>query len=242
MLEQNLASSDNQHDFEALAQRMTNLENEINEYKNRCQDIMFSNKSLKKEIIELTTENEYILDEIYNLQINVAGNNQYTRRENIELINIPERIKHTELEGTVIKILNCIGVKVSSYKLVAVHRIGRPRKDSTRNVIVRFINRKDAIDCHKNKKQLPKAKSLGNGFGNIYIIENLCPENKRIFDRCYKLKSQGIIKKLWSFNGVVNIKFSSDYEEKPTKIFHYDDIDYMMHYDSLYWSSYICFR
>ena len=141
------------------------------------------------------------------------------------------------MEPTVLKILQCIDVDVTSYKLVAVHRLGKPRQGVTRNVIVRFINRKDAISCLKNKKKLPKARSLGNDFNRIYIIENLCPDNKQIFDKCYKLKSSNIIKRLWSFNGVVNIKFSESNDEWPTKIYHYSDIDYYIHENSYYLNS-----
>ena len=228
---------ENQTDFDAVTLRLFTLEKEFHEHQNEFQQLIIMNRSLKKEIHQLTCEYESVLDEIYNLQLNVTSNNQYTRRENIEFINIPERIKQSELEKTVIKILKCIDVEVTSYKIVAVHRLGKPRQGVTRNVIVRFINRKDAISSLINKKKLPKAKSIANDFNRIFIIENLCLDNKRIFDKCYKLKSDNIIKRLWSFNGVVNIKFSDSRDEWPTKIYHFSDIDYYIHENSYLSSS-----
>ena len=87
---------------------------------------------------------------------------------------------------------------------------------------MRFINRKHAISALKNKKQLSKV----NEFNKYIITENLCPSNKKIYDECYKLKKQGIIKKLWTYNGIVHVKFTYNEDEFPTKIFHKTDIDY----------------
>ena len=47
---------------------------------------------------------------------------------------------------------------------------------------------------------------------------------KRIYDDCMQLKSEGKIKKLWTTNGVVNIKFKDD-NKKAKKIFHILDLD-----------------
>ena len=118
---------DNQTEFDVVMLRLSTLEKEFHEHKNQFQQLIFNNRTLKNEITKLTCENESFLDEIYNLQINVTSNNQYTRRENIEILNIPERIKQTELETTIIKILKCIDVNVTSYKIIAVHRLGKPR-------------------------------------------------------------------------------------------------------------------
>ena len=194
------------------------LEKQVKEYKHRLH--------------QLTMNNESILESIYNNEINIAFNNQYSRRENIEFINIPEKIKQSQLEDTVIKILNCMGVNVSSYNIVGVHRLGKPRDNKTRNVIVRFLNRKHAIDVLRNKRELPKARTIG--YNNLYVIENLCRTNKKIVDRCYQLNKSGDIKSLWSFNGMINIKFTDNRYERPTKIIHFDDIDFLFDDDSFY--------
>ena len=81
-----------------------------------------------------------MLDAIYNIEANAIYNNQYTRRENIEFINIPETTLQKDLEPLVIKILNSMDIKIQSYDIVAVHRLGERRGDRPRNVIVRFVN------------------------------------------------------------------------------------------------------
>ena len=52
------------------------------------------------------------------------------------------------------------------------------------NVIVRFVNRKTAFKLLKHKKNLKNTLHK-----NYFITENLCPYNKQIFNKLYKLKN-----------------------------------------------------
>ena len=148
-------------------------------------------------------------------------------------MGIPENIPHDKLESHVLEILQKMGVKkLSSYNIAACHRLKKRSGNKTPNVIVRFVNRKFAIDCFKNKKNLFKIKSDYN-YKTLFIIENLCPKNQSIYEHCLKLRYGGDVKHLWTYNGVVNVKFSDDDYELPTKLFHPDDMDYNFD-DSVY--------
>ena len=116
-------------------------------------------------------------------------------------------------------------IKIQSYDIVAVHRLGERRGDRPRNVIVRFVNRKNAIKVLRNKEFI---KSTGMKFkiNNLYVIENLCCENKHIFNKCYKLKKSGVISKVWTCNGVVNIQIHDTKDDEIIEMKHFDDIDY----------------
>ena len=121
-----------------------------------------------------------------NYKKTVLKNNQYSRRENIEIANIDEDINQHELEKYVLRVLHNLGLtKLSSYDIVAVHRIGKRRPNTNRVTIVRFINRKDAIFSLKNKNKLRNSAA----FKTLYNNENLCPENRLIFNQLYKLKN-----------------------------------------------------
>ena len=61
---------------------------------------------------------------------------------------------------------------------------------------------------------------------NLYVIENLCCENKHIFNKCYKLKKSRVISKVWTFNGVVNIQIHDTKDDEIIEMKHFDDIDY----------------
>ena len=117
-----------------------------------------------------------------------------------------------------------MGIEITSYDIVAVHRIGRKNTKKPRNVIVRFVNRKNVYRISKCNKLSAVAKTFG--FNNVYTYENLCPEYRYIFNKCYKLKKQRVLKDVWSVNGRVNILFPDD--EYPTVIEHCDDIDTLL--------------
>ena len=104
--------------------------------------------------------------------MNTIYNSQYNRRENIELLNIPESMLQKDFEPLVVKILNNLDINVQSYDIVTIHRLGANRNNRPRNVIVRFINRTNAILVLRNKKNL---KSTGKKYNinYLYVIENL---------------------------------------------------------------------
>ena len=130
----------------------------------------------------------------------------YSRRNNVEICNIPESVDDN-LEEFIIKMLKSTNMDISSYDIVAVHRLGK-KTNRTRNVIVRFLNRKDA---YKTLKLNQKLKSIPQ-YKKIYITENLCPINKKIFNALYKLKKSEVIIAVWSFNGNVYYKIEEEDE------------------------------
>ena len=95
--------------------------------------------------------------------------------------------------------LKSVKINVQSYDIVAVHRLGRFKSGKTRNVIVRFVNRKHTYKCFGIGKKLKLVNEYKNK--KIFTIENLCPINKRIFNALYKLKKNDIIHSVWSRNG-----------------------------------------
>ena len=139
---------------------LVHLQKEILTIKESLQEIIFNNRSLKRKINELTHENDKLYDCIYNTEIKVTNLDQYSRRNNVELQNILENIKQHNIESYVLKIFESIGIKIQSYDLVAVHCIGKFVHGKHRNVIVRFINSKNAFACLKNCKTLKKSITL----------------------------------------------------------------------------------
>ena len=115
------------------------------------------NTAMLKKISDLVIENNVLHDEIEELKIEVAELNQYGRRENIEICGIPEKINH-RLEEHIITVLKSIGVSVNSYQMQGVHRNGKKTSSRPRNVVVRFINRKQSFSALKNKRKLHSSK------------------------------------------------------------------------------------
>lgn len=184
--------------------------------------IQNNNKELRETMDDLTNENDEIHELNHYLEKEIHLLNQYTRRENLEISGLPDDIAQKDLEIKVIEIINKIGVKITSYGLVGCHRLIKKKHQKSANVIVRFIDRKKTIQCFKNKRKLiDLEEELGM---RLFITENLCPAYTEIYNECYRQKKAGLINKLWTYNGVVNVKFTDDYYEKPFKIFHINDI------------------
>ena len=117
--------------------------------------------------------------------INITNQDIYSRRNNIEICNVPENIPEEDLEEYVLKLLKSIGIDIGSYDLVAVHRMGR-RTNTLRNVIVRFLNRKDAYRSLKLRYRL-QSISQYKKYSSLKTYVLLI---KRFSTLCTNLKNQ----------------------------------------------------
>ena len=105
---------------------------------------------------------------------------------------------------------------------MACHRLKKKKGDKTCNVIIRFVNRKRAVQCLQNRKHI---RDTIHEYQNLYIHENFCPRYRSIFEECQELKMNNKIKKLWTFNGTVNFKLTDNKNERPKRITHMEDLN-----------------
>ena len=84
------------------------------------------------------------------LERECATNEQYSRREWLEISEIPDSILNNNLEETVLKIFNDTGVTVNSRDVEACH--GLNQKANPKNVIIKLSKRKD-VAWVMNKKR-----------------------------------------------------------------------------------------
>ena len=139
-------------------------------------------------------------------------------------MNISENITQRSLEEYVLKVMKSLDVNIVSYDLVAVHRLGKFVVGKNRNVIVRFVNRKNAFTCLRNSKKLNSSNMPE--YRKLYIVENLCPSFRKIFNYLYKMKKEQKINNVWSYNG--NVFFKKSPDDNDQKIEHLDEIDYFL--------------
>ena len=66
------------------------LQSEIKNMNEKIIEIITNNRNLKKRVDELTCENDTLFDFIYDAEIQINNLDQYSRRNNIEIRNIPE--------------------------------------------------------------------------------------------------------------------------------------------------------
>ena len=220
----------------AVATKVSILENQVTE-------LQETNKRTTEELVSCQKRNKKLSghyydlsDEIYYMQKDISRIDQYSRRQNIELLGLPKDIHNNDLQGKVIEILCKIGVDVKPEDIVAVHRLKGQRYP---NVIIRFFDRNIVYECLQKKKNLSNIKEY-----KLFLTENLCENYKSIYDDCMKLKAEGWIKSLWTTNGLVHFKFNEN-DKKVIKLHHimdigdyfeekeyFDDYDYISDYNS----------
>ena len=205
------------------------LQSLVNELKSDLQQLLINNRIMKNDLMELNCVNLSLKHSIHEIEKNLIRSNQYSRRENLEFMNFPESLPQRKLESTLVKIFEAMNLAIYSYDIVAVHRVGK-RSRNSRNIIIRFINRKDAIRV-MNQRNYFENEAANLGFNNVSIVESLCPENRRIFNKCYRLKKENKIKQVSTYNGSIFIETYED-DDDPILIEHFDDINYFLHESS----------
>ena len=180
-------------------------------------------EALKAENLKLQQKVEKLENRISELESDLNKNNQYNRRNNIEIQGIPSEIGDDSLEDNVIEMLAKVQIVATKSDIEDCHRLGK-----NGSTIVRFVNRKfcndileKTFDLHKN---IDKSKL---GFANdtkIYVSENLTSYNQRLAWKCRELKRAKKIPKVWSMKGAIKIRRSPN--ERAYSINNGDDIRY----------------
>ena len=84
---------------------------------------------------------------------NIALEN-YTRRENLKFMNLPED-RGEDCKGMIINLIqNDLKIDVTNIRFHAVHRVGKPAVGKTRPIIARFVSRslRQRLDMVKEKR------------------------------------------------------------------------------------------
>ena len=154
----------------------------------------------------------------FKLEKELYATQQYSRRDTIEICGIPSSVEDKVLEKKTMEILESIGCKVSPADIQACHRL--QKKDRT---IIKFVNRKSALQCLRNKAKLKTfdAKAVGIPDCKLFINESLCQYYRHLFWVCRGLFKENKIKGCRTFNGTIRVKLQNDEE---ALILHSNDI------------------
>ena len=122
--------------MEEIMEKIRKMESEVTEMKINMETLVTNNRIQQNLITDLRKVNHNFKNSIKNMEIDFLQFTQYSRRENIEISDIPESIPQKDLEYHVIMVLQELGLEIYSYDLVGVHRIGKRYANKNRNVIV----------------------------------------------------------------------------------------------------------
>lgn len=221
-----------------LAEQEKRHKKELDHFKKENQSLMKRVQILETDIIELSKDLETTKRATYN-------NDQYQRRNNIELSGIPEKIKDDELEDFCCRLVNNIICEpgepfngeneICAKDFEACHRLRTKNNTGVKDTILRFTNRKICDDIFLNKHKLKnlRMEKLEDAAKNIFVNENICSYYKELGAKCRRLKKRRKITDTWTTYGTVKLKL----KDGTVKIItHQNDLDIMFP-DFIYFQS-----
>ena len=229
-LQSNATPSSITNTVNILINKVPRLEANVSDLNDSLARATESNLAKQNEIDQLVKKVKTLEKDLNDQSIDLNTLNQYGRREHLEFVGIKESVAQAHLENYIIQLLKDIHVTVVPSDIVATHRIGKFKRGKNRNVIIKFLNRKHARETYKNRHKL---KKLEGNRKSIFIIENLCPAHKSLFNRLYKMYKNYEIYDVWTVNGHVYATFAD--EEEGVEIRSDADIDYYidLYYDDV---------
>ena len=189
-----------------------------NKHDNLLGKLMEDFANLKENYVKLESElsitrtvSDTFKNRIISLERNCWSNEQYSRRECLEVSGIPEETTNDQLEDKVREVFDKIDSTVESRNIEACHWI--KTKHGGRRVIIKLTKRKDADRIRKNKKKL-KGTDLSslNIRGPVYINDSLCRYYKSLWSKCKRLRDGNFIHSFWVTNGSIRIKVNESSE------------------------------
>ena len=152
---------------------------------------------------------------LYGLEKLVHANNQYTRRDSIEISGIDTSVKDEHLEEKCIELFENIGKTIKPEQIQACHRLYDGKR-----CIVKFVNRKSAFDILKLRGELAENIDYKK---KVYINESLCPYYRYLYGKCKELWKSKKIVKFWVSNGSVRYRLNEN--GHPHKVEHIADLE-----------------
>lgn len=167
------------------------------------------NKNFEKLESELSiskTVNNALHKRVIQLEKQCWRNEQYSRRECIEVVGLPDSTTDNE----VCSVFKKIGVDVSVDNIEACHPL---KSDNKNKIIVKFSKRKDCQAVLENKKKLKNLSNEELGLetnSKVFVNESLCKYYKLLWSQCKSLWNDKMIFAFWTTNGSLKLKFRQD--------------------------------
>ena len=179
---------------EALHEQTVTIENKINDSINKIREEIIDRLLLEN--TKLSTRIRELEENVVTLEKSVIKNHQYQRNNNIVITGIPKSVEHDNLEDQCIKILNGINEQkiINKRDLEACHRISVVNN----GVVMKFVNRKDANECLKNRFNLKDMNKDSVGLPmhtKLFIDEQLSPYISKLAYMCRCLKRSNLVSK-----------------------------------------------
>ena len=150
--------------FKAIKDDMCKMKDEIRTLSKNF-EIVESDAAITRQV------NSKLQEKIISLERHCSENDQYSRRESVEISGLPESIKDDVLEEKVLEVFGKIGVFIDKSNVEACHRLKSKIKPN--KTIIKLSRRKDVSEILTNKKKLKDKDLTDIGIEDqVYINES----------------------------------------------------------------------
>ena len=184
-----------------------------NDYKKTCQQSLDSHRQeldlLKvnlKKVDSQQAEIENLKTRLLEEQEKIIALENYSRRENLRFMNVPECKDENCMDVVYDMIENDMNINVEDIHFHAVHRVGKPRsedasKSTPRPIIARFLSREDRDTVFRARNRSLRAK-------DVYITQDYAKaiqqERKVLIKAMFQAKERGLNAKVIDRNIIIN--------------------------------------
>ena len=172
-------------------------------------------QSLKVDLKKLQAENEKLKPALKEAQENLVALGNYTRRENLRFMNIPES-RGENCQDIIYDVLeNDLKMNIQDIRFHAVHRVGKPQSNGAtparpRPIIARFAVREDRDAVFNVKNRLKSSARHSEAYITQDFAREIQKERKTLIQSMFAAKQAGRVAKvvnrsLFIDNNVFNI-------------------------------------
>ena len=211
-----------------LKSSLKRLETDLFTTKSTLNKVQNTNKELRAELDAAKRKISQQRNEIGDLQDGIDDLEQYSRKNSLEIVGIPESVRDNE--GAVLKIADALKVQVKPEDIDICHRVKRKRSNP---IIVRFVSHKVKSSLYKQRVQLkhvyfsdifPDATAADRVQANrIFINENLTAFRRELVGKAKARKQELSLLGVWTIDGKVFVKTSP--EGGPIRIYSEHDLN-----------------
>ena len=185
--------------------QIQNLRSEIANLSDNVKSLVNTNERLTNELSVVKKVNNILENRIVNLETQLSKNEQYGRRNNVEISGISNQILNHDLEENIIKICKDSDIIRSNIDIKGCHRLplGRNITNTTKRVIIKFVNRKHSEAKLQRKKDI-------NSKNKVFVTHSLCPYYRFLWGKCKDLQRKGRIIQVFCPGAVVTIRVTEN--------------------------------
>ena len=214
-----------------LKSSLRRLESELIATKTMLNDVQNSSKELRIELDAAKRKISQQRDEIDELYNGLDDLEQYSRKNSLEIVGIPESIRGNE--GVVLTIANALNVEIKPEDIDICHRVKRKKSSP---IIVRFVSHKVKSSLYKQRVRVrnvqfadmfPDATAADRldrvQASKIFINENLTAFRRELVGKANVRKEELSLLGVWTIDGKVFVKTSP--EGRPIRIYSEHDLN-----------------